>query len=236
MRAITIDNDILEYDDAYSTVGEFRALYGQDVRNDDEDEVITVMLDPVTYAILPDAYVLDRSVVYLFLSITDTLLHRAVEKQYVKLVDFLLQNGVDVDSTDEDERTALSYSYDPDIATLLIQGGADVNHSDIDDNTPMHHLISALIREMTRMIDMDRLHSIVRTLHVLSWNGADPDLPNEDGITPRELYHGVFPETEWNDEDPELRTFFSSSSSSSSSSCSYACDTKVDDDMKDEEL
>lgn len=225
MRAITIDEDVVQYD--APVCGVFKEIYRQEVFEDHELPNI-VILHPNTYQELPNEVEMDPQVVYLLVVITETLIHEAVDKNYVRLAEYLLSYGYcDVNATDDDERTPLSYCTDPDLATLLIQAGAEVNHTDLEENTCMHHLLTSLVEEMTKLSNIDKIHSIVRSLHVLSWNGADPDLANDDDVTCRELYHAVFPEANVNDEDPDLREFFSSPSSLCSSSSSYSGDMEM---------
>jgi hypothetical protein len=226
MRAITIDDDLLEYD--APVCGVFKELYRQEVFEDDELPNI-IILHPATYQEVPNEVGLDPNMVYLLVVITDTLIHEAVEKNYIKLAEYLIGYGYcDVNATDDDERTPLSYCTDPDLATLLIQAGAEVNHTDLEENTCMHHLLTSLVEEMTKLSNIDKIHSIVRTLHVLSWNGADPDMSNDDDVTCREMYHAVFPEENVNDEDPDLREFFASRDATSSS-YSYSSSSALGD-------
>lgn len=247
MRAVTIDNQLLNAG-MLMQAGHFKVMMmkhphetfeASEAFEEDDRPLFERMelLHPETYEALADTDMMDPNVVYHFIVISDCLLHRAVELGAVKLVEYLLaREDVDVDATDDDERTALSYSVDADISTLLIQAGADVNHSDFEDNTVMHHLLRSLLSEFAAGTHFDRIVSIVRALHVLCWNGADADLPNEHQVTCRQLYHSVFPEGGVCDEDAELREFFQtptptsfpstfptfSSSSSSSSSSPYA--------------
>lgn len=208
MRAITVDNELVEYDDSLNIVEQFKEMYRNDTFEEDEIPHI-VMLDSTTYRELDDQEILYPHIVYLLIVIDETLLHVAVRNNFTQLAQFLLaKQYVDVNSTDDDDRTALSYCCDPDMATLLIQEGSDVNHQDIDESTPMHHMLTAMISEMVKMTNLDIIHAIVRTLHVLSWNGADPDIENKDDVTPRNLYHTVFPEHQINDEDGDLKEFF----------------------------
>lgn len=242
MRAITVDNELVEFDDSIAYVQLFKEKY-RSVAFEEDDYPEIVLIDPSTYEEMQDNAVMHPQVLYLLVVLTETLLHQAVEKNYILLVEFLIKNAyADVDATDDDDRTALSYCTDPDLCTMLIQSGAEVNHSDIQGNSVMHHMLTALIAEMSNMSNIERMHSIVRTLHVLSWNGADPDAENDDDISCREMYHAVFPETQANDEDGELREFFSSANrtsptlfscfNSSSSVCSSASSSAFDLEME----
>lgn len=229
-NALTIDSEIITLNT--NQAGVFKETFRlQHVDEPFEPPSTVLLLDPVTYRVLENEEIMQADIMYLIIVISDTLLHDAVQKQYSKLVDFLITIGMDVDAVDDDERTALSYACDADIASLLISAGADVNHQDIEDKTAMHRLLEELVKEMTTMSNVERLHSIVRTLHVLSWNGADPDLENEEDVSCRELYHAVFPEEQLGDEDQELRQFFASSSSSSSSYDTYDTYDEKDDMM-----
>lgn len=220
IRAITIDNELLAYEAATCDV--FKEMHRQEVYEDDDLAVI-VLIHPDTFGEVPDHAYLDPSVTYLLVVITDTILHEAVRKNCVPLCTFLVDYGyADVNGLDDDDRTALSYCVDPDLCTMLIQAGADVNHVDIEENSAMHHLLTELVGEMASFANFDRIHSIVRTLHVLSWNGADPDLENSEDVSCRELYHRVFPETTVNDEDPDLREFFASASASSFAASTFS--------------
>lgn len=228
MKAITIDNQLIDVG-VLVQAGHFKLVVQQREFEEDETPLFEQieLLHPVTYVALADTDMMDPNVVYHLIVVSDTLLHRAVELHAVKLVEYLLaREDVDVDATDDQERTALSYSVDADISTLLIQAGADVNHSDMEDNTVMHHLLRALLAALAGGSPFDCVLSIVRALHVLCWNGADPDLPNEDQVTCRQLYHSVFPEGGLCDEDTDLREFFQTGTPSfpmfSSSSSSYA--------------
>lgn len=236
MRAITVDNELVEYDDNLNTVEQFKEMYRNDAFEEDDIPHI-VLLDSATYRELDDQEILYPQIMYLLVVIDDTLLHVAVRNNFTQLAQFLLSKQyVDIQSTDDDDRTALSYCCDPDMATLLIQEGSDVNHQDMDDNTPMHHMLNEMIAEMISMTNLEKIHAIVRTLHVLSWNGADPDIENKDDVTPRILYHTVFPEHQTNDEDGDLKEFFATTqhiaSYSSSVAATASCSAHSQFDME----
>lgn len=70
-----------------------------------------------------------------------TLLHIASFYGHPPIVDYLLINGIYVDSTDYFESTPLHYAVSrgfQNCTLLLLHSGADINKCDLDGNTPLH--------------------------------------------------------------------------------------------------
>jgi len=66
-------------------------------------------------------------------------LHRAITKKHIDVVEFLLENGADVDKNDDNKRTGLhiaALSGELEIVKLLCKYNASLN-LDISDNTPI---------------------------------------------------------------------------------------------------
>jgi len=74
---------------------------------------------------------------------TNTALQTAVKRKHLDIVRLLLEFGADVNSTTEQQSTALlvaMYSHEPnlDLIRLLVESGADVNARDSSNDTPLH--------------------------------------------------------------------------------------------------
>ncbi|XP_057325253.1 putative ankyrin repeat protein RF_0381 [Microplitis mediator] len=73
-----------------------------------------------------------------------SLLHKAVKHRRVDLIQFLIDNGADLDAVDSTGVTPIFYSikeYFPSrllTLTLLLDAGADVNSKDLKGRTPLH--------------------------------------------------------------------------------------------------
>ncbi|MBP5467997.1 MAG: ankyrin repeat domain-containing protein [Candidatus Riflebacteria bacterium] len=99
-------------------------------------------------------------------------LHYASLKGNTKIIELLLQNGFDVDSTDSDGNTPLFYSITypfPDSVILLLEKGSNPNIQNKDGTTPLHFAIKK---------------SNVLAMEYLMKAGADPNKPDKSLNTP----------------------------------------------------
>lgn len=77
MRAITIDDEIVDYE--APICGVFKEMYRQEVFEDEEVPTI-IILHPLTYQEVSDNSYLDPMTVYLIVVVSETLIHEAVQK------------------------------------------------------------------------------------------------------------------------------------------------------------
>ena len=73
-----------------------------------------------------------------------TLLHDAVLQGQFKIVEYLLQQGADVNTSNLEKSTPLHDSANKGrigLVRFLLEKGADANVKDINDNTPLHEAI-----------------------------------------------------------------------------------------------
>jgi ankyrin repeat protein len=104
-------------------------------------------------------------------------LHQAVLGNSVGLVGLLIESGADVNAKDAHGFTPLHFAaqeHTPEIARILVGKGADVNAQDEDGNSVLWRAIASARGR----------NDIAR---FLLENGARDDLPNHEGVTPREL-------------------------------------------------
>ncbi len=122
----------------------------------------------------------------------------------------LLAVGADVNTRDEDERTPLFSAVlagNVGLVGLLLESGADVNARDKDGFTPLHFAAQEHLPEVARILiarnadpnaqDVDGNSVVYRAVfsargrdeivRLLVENGGKDDLPNNEGVTPREL-------------------------------------------------
>ena len=69
-------------------------------------------------------------------------IHFVAEKGYVQVMKKLVDNGIDVDSPNDNERTPLHYASlngHLDVVELLLENGANVNVQNPFKNTPLHY-------------------------------------------------------------------------------------------------
>jgi len=106
-----------------------------------------------------------------------TPLHSAVLGGSLGLVGLLLESGADVNAADSEGFTALHFAaqeHEPEIARILVARGAEVNAQDNDG-------ASVLWRAVFCSAGRDEI-----VQHLLQ-NGANQDLANHAGETPRQL-------------------------------------------------
>jgi ankyrin repeat protein len=99
----------------------------------------------------------------------------------VGLVGLLIESGADLNARDDHGFTPLHFAaqeHAPEIARILLGKGADPNARDEDGNSVLWRAVAA-----ARGRD-----EIVR---LLLDNGARDDLPNLEGVTPRQLAQGL---------------------------------------------
>jgi ankyrin repeat protein len=109
----------------------------------------------------------------------ETLLHRSVAYDRLKIAAYLIQQGIPVDSTDKNGRTPLHYAAFgnfPAVITLLLGKGASVNYNSKKNNIPLHDSACVpLYKNPTEAIN------------ILLAAGADKKAKNDDGLTPSGL-------------------------------------------------
>ncbi len=118
-----------------------------------------------------------------------------------KLVESLLDKGVDVNAESREEGYAIQYAYDSNIMKLLIDRGAKINVLDKEGNTLLHRaqswgtmkllLQKGLDPNAVNMRGKTALHMIcgkkyahIASVKLLIQNGANLDIRDENGQTP----------------------------------------------------
>ena len=107
------------------------------------------------------------------------LLHFAAERDVPSIAVWLLEKGLDVNSRDLDNRTALHHcaiNGTEVCACFLISNGADLNSKDINGNTPLHLSIKNSSREET-----------IDVFKKLLLKGAERQIQNDKGETPLDI-------------------------------------------------
>lgn len=108
-----------------------------------------------------------------------TILQRAVIQNEKSMVDFLIQNHVDLNQTDQSKRTPMHYAalYKfIDIAKILINAGASLDIEDEPGNTPLAYAVS------------NRKEGYLEMTKLLIHHGANADLKTKDGQSLLEFY------------------------------------------------
>lgn len=128
-------------------------------------------------------------------------LFQAIIQNNNKLVEYMLQNRVDITAKDKNGMTALHFVSDPYIALNLIKNGADVNAKNNFGSTPLHwsisrnnDIITSLLLEFGADVNSadnngnTPLHTAINAtdsivLLLLTYN-ADVNATNKSGSTP----------------------------------------------------
>jgi ankyrin repeat protein len=137
--------------------------------------------------------------------------------QYTKIVEFLIENGADVNVKNKDGNTPSHMTTTSDIVKLLIEKGADINVKNKDGDTPLSTHIKNYLYHKNRISKLradirktsGRIRVTYRTrlkeseffapqyakmVEFFIENGADINIKNKDGDTPLLTYIKIFPD------------------------------------------
>ncbi|GGD97777.1 ankyrin repeat domain-containing protein [Paenibacillus nasutitermitis] len=103
-----------------------------------------------------------------------SVLHGAVMTENTKMTRYLLDQGADVNATNDEGISPLHIALYPAIVKCLLEGGADINKKSSDGSTPLH----------TQAADGEERLDVVELLLA---KGADPSITNNDGQTPLDI-------------------------------------------------
>ena len=110
------------------------------------------------------SYLLNQKVSYSPDENINTLIHMAAKRDASKIIQFLIQNGVDIDYKDIQGKTPLHYAaihHSFNSLLTLVEAGSQIDPTDKHGRTPLHYAA------------MKGFIGIVETLF---YNGADPEL------------------------------------------------------------
>ena len=120
----------------------------------------------------------------------ETPLHYAAWKNSnPEVIAVLLEAGADIDAQDKKKRTPLheaTWNPNPEVITMLLEAGADIEAQSIEKRTPLHEAVSELYSKADPKV----------TTSILVKAGADIDVKDENGKTPKEIYYERFGEKE----------------------------------------
>jgi serine/threonine-protein phosphatase 6 regulatory ankyrin repeat subunit B len=104
----------------------------------------------------------------------------AVKSENFEIVDFFIENGVDINRADSDGMTPVHYAAlaeDPEILEMIIRAGGNVNKTDEHGDTPLHTLFA-------RQSDMDDVDKKAERARLLLAHGANINAVNLYGDMP----------------------------------------------------
>ncbi len=113
----------------------------------------------------------------------ESLLHWVVKGGNVNLAAILLAKGVDANISNEEGDTALHWAAHepaPAIISLLVTNGANVNTQNKKGKTPLHLATTPVNVGDEKLLEPSRREAI----EILLANGAETDIPDNDGVTP----------------------------------------------------
>ncbi|KAA1187232.1 ankyrin repeat domain-containing protein [Paenibacillus sp. B2(2019)] len=103
-----------------------------------------------------------------------SVLHGAVMTENTKMVEFLLDQGADVNALNDEGITPIHIALYPDVVTCLLNRGAEINKKSSDGSTPLH----------TQIADGEERLDVVGMLLA---KGADKSIKDNDGQTPLDI-------------------------------------------------
>ncbi|GAA3405839.1 ankyrin repeat domain-containing protein [Paenibacillus hodogayensis] len=103
-----------------------------------------------------------------------SILHGAVMTENVKMIDYLIDQGAEVNARNDEGITPLHLALDPQVAARLLDRGALIDAASDDGSTPLH----------TQVSDGEERLDVVE---LLLTRGANREAKNRKGHTPLEI-------------------------------------------------
>ena len=119
-----------------------------------------------------------------------TPLMRAVSRLrgHRRVLEYLIENGANIDAQDKDGRTCMHYVYSNDALQVLVERGLDVNRRDFLGRTP-------LLQVMLHPKGIRNLDRFISLYHAMVKHGADPAIKDNVGLSPPTCLDGGFSAT-----------------------------------------